>query len=355
MPYKINALTAGKSQTLALLASGEVLGWGGAGSGRYTPDNTDICSTRNTKQEPIYVGQAVRFSKVSAGYGVSLGVSDRQELLIWGFSSMGTGKGQAVSEIPTVIEQISSPIHVTAGQSCFAAIDQAYALHTWGLNIDGVLGRNTAQINALPGTVDGLPLAQAVGLGDNFMIVLSRDGEVFSFGSNSAGQLGLGHLKNISTPRPVKLPRSVHNLAVGATHVLTLDIDGNIMAWGSNQYGQLGNGQSRYSETPVSIKVPEKITAIAAGSHFSLALSETGSVYTWGWNGFGQLGLNDLAPRTTPTRIPELSDVQVIAAGEMHALAIGKNYLYGWGNNESGQIGQAGQKQRVPFPSWPVG
>jgi len=355
MSYKIRAVSAGKSQTLALLASGEVLGWGGAGSGRYTSDNADICSPLNANKGPVYVGQSAIFSTVSAGNGTSLGVSDRQELLIWGFSPMGMPDGQAISEIPTLIEHISSPTCVTAGQSFFAAIDRLGGLHTWGLNVDGVLGRVTTNLNALPGKVEGLPPARDAAVGDNFMIVLSRRGEVFSFGSNSAGQLGLGHLNSISAPQPVKLTHSIQQLAVGATHVLALDVDGNIMAWGSNQYGQLGHNQRRYSETPMAIQMPEKLTAVAAGNHFSMALSVTGSVYTWGWNGFGQLGLNDYSSRATPTRIPALNGIHALAAGEMHALAIGKNYLYGWGSNESGQIGPAGRKQWAPYPLWPLG
>jgi hypothetical protein len=62
----IRAVSAGKSQTLALLMSGEVLGWGGAGGGRYSPENVDICSTRNVNRDPVYVGQSVYFSTVSA-------------------------------------------------------------------------------------------------------------------------------------------------------------------------------------------------------------------------------------------------------------------------------------------------
>ena len=265
MPYKISTLSAGKGQTLALLESGEVLGWGGAGSGRYLPESVDICSPLNVNQGPVYVGQSDRFSSVSAGYGVSLGISERQVLMIWGFSTLGYGDSQMISEIPSVIEQVTAPVRVAAGQSCFAAITQSGALYTWGLNIDGVLGRHSAEINALPGMVTDLPPVEEVGLGDHFMIVLSRQGEVFSFGSNSAGQLGLGHLESKEAPVRVKLPNSVHRLAVGSTHVLTLDKEGSLWGWGSNHFGQLGNSLSRYSEIPVLIKTPEKITAIAAG------------------------------------------------------------------------------------------
>lgn len=380
MPYKISAVSAGKSQTLALLHTGEVLGWGGAGSGRYSSENVDICSTGSANRDPVYVGQSARFSFVSAGYGVSLGLSAKQELLVWGWNPLGVGGDQAVSEIPALIKAVSAPVCVAAGQSIFAAIDQAGSLYTWGLNVDQALGRATEQMNALPGVVHGLSVMLAVALGDNFMIALSRAGEVFSFGSNSAGQLGLGHLKNEGIAEQVHIPASkdaaskdtvlkdttskdaaaklnasIKSIAVGATHVLALCGEGNVYAWGSNQYGQLGHQRNRYDSQPTLIEMPEKITALAAGTHFSLALTESGDVYAWGWNGFGQLATNDTQSRSTPTKVLGLAQVQAIAAGEMHALAIGKRALYGWGSNEAGQLGRAAQQQLTPFPLWENG
>jgi alpha-tubulin suppressor-like RCC1 family protein len=107
----------------------------------------------------------------------------------------------------------------------------------------------------------------------------------------------------------------------------------------------LGQG---FSSQAKPITFPEKIIAIAAGMHYSLALTVSGKVYTWGWNGFGQLGLGDLKSRNTPTRIPNLSGVRAIAAGEGHALALGKHQLFGWGSNESGQLGQGAARQMSP-------
>ena len=359
MSYNIRAVKAGKSQTLALLQTGEVLGWGGAGGGRYSPGNVDICSTLISNRDPVYVGQSERFSSTSAGYGVSLGVTTKNELLVWGWNPIGIGGAPASSEIPTLIEAITRPISVAAGQSLFAAIDQTGSLYTWGLNVDHALGRPTEHLNAVPGVVAGLPPMQAVALGDNFMIALSHAGEVFSFGSNSAGQLGLGHLNNAATPArvpvPVPMTASIKSIAVGATHVLALSREGDVYAWGSNQYGQLGRPQPRYDSQPTLLEMPEKITALAAGTHFSLALSESGQVYAWGWNGFGQLGSNDKRPRSTPTKVLGLVQVQAIAAGEMHAVAVGKQALYGWGSNEAGQIGRAASQQLIPFPFWENG
>jgi len=372
VPFNIRAVSAGKNQTLALLMSGEVLGWGGAGSGRYSAGYIDICSAPKSDGKPVYVGSSLRLSCMSAGYRVSQAASPQQELLVGGWNPLGVSSDQTSSEIPTPIDGISAPLAVAAGQSIFAAIDQSGSLYTWGLNVDHALGRATEKINALPGMVRGLPALQAVALGDNFMIALSREGEVFSFGSNSAGQLGLGHLRTAGTAERVqinvskdatskdtdskdvasKLITPIKTIAVGATHVLALCREGNVYAWGSNQYGQLGHQRNRYDGQPTLLEMPEKITALAAGTHFSLALAESGDVYAWGWNGFGQLGVNDTQPRSTPTKVPDLRGVKAIAAGEMHALAIGQRALYGWGSNEAGQIGRAAQQQLTPFPFW---
>ena len=365
MSFNIRAVSAGKSQTLALLASGEVLGWGGAGSGRYSPGYVDICSTPKSDGKPVYLSSSLRLSCVSAGYGVSLGVSTQHELLVWGWNPLGVGGDQASSEIPASIDNIAAPITAAAGQSIFAAVGQAGSLYTWGLNADQALGRSTEQMNALPGVVQGVPAMQAVAVGDNFMIALSREGDVFSFGSNSAGQLGLGHLRTVGTAERVpltaskdtasKLTAPIKSIAVGATHVLALCREGNVYAWGSNQYGQLGHQRNRYDSQPTLLEMPEKITALAAGTHFSLALTESGNVYAWGWNGFGQLGVNDTLPRSAPTKVLGLAQIQAIAAGEMHALALGKQALYGWGSNEAGQMGRAAQQQLTPYPFWENG
>ena len=387
MSYKIIGISAGKNQSLALLDSGEALGWGGSGSGRYSAGYVDICSAPKSDGKPVYVGPSLRLNSVSAGYGVSLGVSTQKELLVWGWNPLGADGDQSSSEIPTPVINITEPLVAAAGRSMFAAIDRTGSLYTWGLNVDHALGRATEQINAVPGMVRGLPALQAVALGDNFMIALSREGKVFSFGSNSAGQLGLGHLRTVGTPEQVQLTSSktsaknstainpnatnstathstttnptatnptasIKRIAVGATHVLALCSHGKVYGWGSNQFGQLGHQQRRYDTQPTLLEMPEKITALAAGTHFSLALAESGNVYAWGWNGFGQLGVNDTLPRSAPTKVPGLQEVKAIAAGEMHALAIGQRALYGWGSNEAGQIGRAAQQQLTPFPFW---
>ena len=348
--FEITSVSAGKDQTLALLSSGQVLGWGGAGSGRYVPPDIDISSTFNRADiGAVGLSGQSRYSDISAGYAMSLGVS-RNQLFAWGFSQIGIGNSPSISEVPTLISKVKNINTVVAGHFLFGAIDQAGSLFTWGLNSDGALGRETPKINTSPEIIKGLPPIQQVVIGDQFMLALSRKQTIYAWGSNSAGQLGLGHLNTILQPELVEISAMIKNLAVGATHVLALCKDGKVYGWGSNHFGQLGNKRNQYFYRPIAIEFIEPIKAVAAGMHYSLALSISGKVYAFGWNGSGQLGLGDLETRSTPTLISNLSAVRSIAAGEMHAIAIGENHLYGWGNNANGQIGPLEAKQKTPSP-----
>jgi len=348
--FEITAIAAGKDQTLALLKSGEVLGWGGSGSGRYAPPYIDICSSlKGSDGKPAYISKPAHYSDIAAGYGLSLGISKLQPF-IWGFSQIELGNQGLIAETPSAIEGIADISKVAAGQFIFAAIDAHANVCTWGLNVDGALGRNTSQMNALPGMILKLPPIQDVRIGDNFMLAVSRDHRIYAWGSNSAGQLGLGHLHTVTSPEPVALSSKIKNIAVGSTHVLAVSTEGRVFGWGSNNFGQSGDGTDPYINSPKIISLPEKIIAVAAGMHYSLALSSSGKVYAWGWNGFGQLGLGDLQSRSSPTLIPNLSDIRSIAAGDMHAIAVGKNHLLGWGNNVSNQIGKSAVRQMTPNP-----
>ncbi|WP_353202602.1 hypothetical protein [Polynucleobacter sp.] len=345
--YEISAISGGKNQTLAVLKSGEVLGWGGAGSGRISVGYVDICGTRAPSKEPVYIAKPSLYSNICAGYGVSLGIS-KQQAYIWGFSQIGIGGKELFTEAPTLIDGISDASKVVAGQFIYAALDQVGSVYTWGLNVDGALGRTTTQLNALPEKMTDLPPMQETGVGDNFMVALSKDQRAYAWGSNSAGQLGLGHLQSSPSPEPVSLPVSIASIAVGSTHVLAVTANGAVYGWGSNHIGQLGNNQRPYIDRPMAIAFPEKIKAVAAGMHYSLALAASGKVYAWGWNGFGQLGLGDLKARNKPTLITSLSGVHAIAAGEAHSLASNQTHFLGWGCNESGQLGKAAMMQTTP-------
>ncbi|CAD6992391.1 unnamed protein product [Ceratitis capitata] len=85
----------------------------------------------------------------------------------------------------------------------------------------------------------------------------------------------------------------VQQLQCGFEHALLLSGNGDVYSWGNGFRGQLGQDVLRVEEAPVLIEALAgiKINCIAAGGWHSAAISAFGDLYTWGFNSNGQLGL----------------------------------------------------------------
>ncbi len=139
--------------------------------------------------------------------------------------------------------------------------------------------------------------------GEDFSIVLDAGGNLYSFGSNSAGQLGVAEIGGFSAdPLLIESDTPWVHIAVSPSnggdpksssnrHALGVKEDGTVWAWGSNERGQLGNGTTTDSEIPVQvIGLPAECVRVAAGGQFSFALTSDGELWAWGDNTHGQLG-----------------------------------------------------------------
>lgn len=130
--------------------------------------------------------------------------------------------------------------------------------------------------------------------------------ELFAFGANRHGELGLGHFKD-----SVKRPTLVSFLAAARVtvasfgggryadgHLLVLTDTGHLFARGDNVVGQLGQGDvaDREELAPVFRGVAGVFSGASAGSSHSLAVTTKGVVYAWGSDAQCQLGQGD-APR----------------------------------------------------------
>lgn len=68
-------------------------------------------------------------------------------------------------------------------------------------------------------------------------------------------------------------------------HCFVLNLDGDIYAFGANNQGQLGIGTTSPSETAPSIIASLQgipMAFIACGAHHSFAVSRSGAVFGWG-------------------------------------------------------------------------
>jgi len=233
-----------------------------------------------------------------------------------------------------------------------AAIASNGDLYTWGVNNFGQLGlgdigKDTDRLT--PTRVPGISNVVSVSLGHIHSAALTASGDLYTWGDNEYGQLGLGN-KGEGTERtkPTKVPgiSNVVSVCLGAYFSAAITADGSLYMWGANDWGKLGLGDiGRAADRTVPTKVPgiSNVVAISMGYHHSAAVTANGDLYTWGHNRYGQLGLGDsgnTTSRYTPTKVPGISNVVAVSLGFYHSSATTSDgLLYTWGLNGVLQLG----------------
>ncbi|MHB8961578.1 MAG: RCC1 domain-containing protein [Saccharofermentanales bacterium] len=194
-------------------------------------------------------------------------------------------------------------------------------------------------------------------------VLLNESGDVYAWGDNSFGQLGIGTTDNKELPAKVEGLTDVIMVSAGAYHTLALSASGDVYAWGRNTFGQIGDGTTTISLSPVRIEDIPPMMEISAGSFHSIGLAINGGVYTWGDNTLGQSGpveseiIYDSAQNVLGSRVlkPQLMagpGIRSISAGGSHSLYLDDaGIVYAWGDNGSGQLGDGTVISRgTPMP-----
>lgn len=193
-----------------------------------------------------------------------------------------------------------------------------------------------------------LPIkVRQVSCGKHHTLILTGIGVIFSFGVGNQGQLGIGSIESREQPTILEALEGLFMLQVsaGGWHSLALTDGGDIYAWGWNNYGQLGlpsgscDGEGQLDRNvvgiqpyPVCLEIPNSsietpkathgsteshrsdaslaegreymsFVEIASGSRHSLALNSEGEVYSWGWNKYGQLGYGSAEANDRPKKV----------------------------------------------------
>ncbi|XP_069161927.1 X-linked retinitis pigmentosa GTPase regulator-like [Procambarus clarkii] len=235
-------------------------------------------------------------------------------------------------------------LHIACGRSHTIVSCASGAVYLWGHNGDGQLGTGNKEDHFFPVKVLKLDTpAKAVAAGSIHSLVLAEIGELYIWGSNSEGQLGL-EVKEQLTPALLTLPQPVLSIACGYYHCVALTAFGRVYTWGESDHGKLGLPSSQLSShhLPQVVPLPEKIIQVAAGSAHTLFLSEGGTVYSCGLGSNGELGqgegeLECFLPQQVIETNP--SAIVIIAAGDNHSSAITEDgYLLTWGCGRHGKL-----------------
>uniref|UniRef100_A0A3P8WAI2 Uncharacterized protein n=1 Tax=Cynoglossus semilaevis TaxID=244447 RepID=A0A3P8WAI2_CYNSE len=99
--------------------------------------------------------------------------------------------------------------------------------------------------------IEGLlktPVSQ-VACGSSHSVVLTKDGQVYTWGEDSRGQLGLGNRRTAGTWSPQHLTSlsalPLVDVAAGGDQSFVVSVSGAVLGWGRNQCGQLGLGDTK--------------------------------------------------------------------------------------------------------------
>ena len=311
---------------------------------------------------------AVAVPMVASGNNFTMALREDGTVWAWGLNSSGQlGDGTKVTRsYPVRVKNtdgtglLENIVYIAAGGSSAVAIDKDGRVYGWGSGTSNGLG--SKQESLLPS-----PVVTSY----EETVTETDDGE--------------GNVVKETTVTKTELVGAVA-AAGGANHMLVLMGNGQVYAWGANSYGQVGinTTDNVYVATLVQksngIEPIEDTVKVSAISNTSLILTRDGQVYAWGQNVTGTTAVgnatvnlggylgtgysirhrftsrNSFNPTNTyenrlrPTKVLTADTLQTadyankyfngamdIAAGTYHSVAINDNYVYTWGYNGNSQ------------------
>ncbi len=296
----IIAISSLDNFTLALKEDGTVWGWG-----QNTRGNLGDSTVTPYKATPVKVKDLTNVIAISAGDLHSMALKSNGTVWTWGKNAVGAlGDGTLIDKIiPIQIPGLSNIIAISAGGDHSLALQSNGRIWAWGANWDGMLGDSTTTYKTSPVQVYVLTNAIAISAGLFHSMALTSDGEVWTWGDNVGGQLGDSTL--IDRLIPTKVPGISDAIAISASFGLNsfvLVSDGTIWSWGTNTFGQLGDSSAIDRFYPGKVVGLDSVISIGSGDRHSVALRSNGTVWAWGRNNYGQLGDSTGSLRNYPVQ-----------------------------------------------------
>ena len=343
--------------SIQILASGNLYSWGYNAYGQL--GNGESGTGGNTKDQytPQSVHNTTNIVALASGYRHNLALDSQGNVWAWGDNSLGQlGADPASTTVgsmhfrsePATISGFTMPVvAIATGFNHNLAIDTAGNVWAWGQNNDGQLGiSNTTSYRYTPAIVNGIGgPATSIAASMHHSLAADSSGHAWGWGDNSLGELGNGADTVANQYTPVEVRNSgntdylnnITNVAAGYYFSLALDSTGGIWAWGSNSNKQLGQSGAS-SSLPIGVSLGNGIVASTIAANYSQGLAiADGQVYVWGWNNY--------PPNTQlnmPAAVSNLSNVTAISADNNHNLALKSDgTIWGWGYNECGELGKA--------------
>ncbi|MEQ2224804.1 Regulator of chromosome condensation [Ilyodon furcidens] len=300
------------------------------------------------------------------------------QVLVLGQGDVGQlGLGEDITERkkPALLSLPEKVVQVVAGGMHTVCLSETGHVYTFGCNDEGALGRDTSEEGSemVPAKVELSEKVVQVSAGDSHTAALTEDGSVYIWGSFRDNNGVIGLLEAMKTcPDPVKIPltESVVKIASGNDHVVLLTLDGNLYTLGSAEQGQLGRVPEHFSNrggrkglerllVPQMVKLKGKVhfTDAFCGAYFTFAVSEEGYVYGFGLSNYHQLGTKSTKMCFVPVKLTCFKNSTTawvdFSGGQHHTLCLdAEGQVYSLGRAEYGRLGlgQGAEEKSEPAP-----
>lgn len=292
------SIDAGRGFTCAVAGGGWCWGFGYHGQlGNGVVGSLDPTSV----PRQVVGGHAFRY--IDAGFEHACGVTAQNVALCWGNNSYGqVGNGRTGELGVGRPDSVSGGLRfrdVSAGRSFTCGITTADDLYCWGANGEGQLGlgkSEAGQLVARPAPVAGAMKWRAISTGDGFACGVTTDGVARCWGVDRFGELGNGFPgDSLDAPAPVRSTERFVDIGVGSTHACATSTTGRVHCWGYDEDGQLGRGGK---DTDASHPIPQPalgnatfVGPVQGGFSHTCALASAGRLFCWGRDFDGDAGI----------------------------------------------------------------
>jgi alpha-tubulin suppressor-like RCC1 family protein len=341
--YPKMSVACGAHHTL-LLVDGDVYTWG-------SNNHTQLGLGHGLPTYGVQKLKLKHIEKVACGQVYNVALGKFGDIYSWGKIS----RKLSHPPTNLITHSLVNIIDIACGDYHNMALDTFGKLYSWGENDFGQLGTDLiTTFHFFPEKID-LEDVISIACGCNNSMAMTKNGDIYVWGNNWYSQLGLrdtydheGCPQKFSADRincdclsPIN-PQNIQTICYGAYGSIILTKNGEIYSCGSNLSGNLGLEKDMYSTTCLTfekIKI-ENVRHVSRMDLSTVVITTDNKIYVWGKNSKGQLGLGSTAGyRSSPCQL-DLPNIITLSCGEHFTVAIsvlGKIYV--WGCNKSGELG----------------